>query len=187
MGPGMPGIGIAGIFYVIAAVLAPARELYLTARGRSSRARWLLVLRQFLLAWVIVGTVVGFYMGLNWMAHQDWLGAWGDRGLQLFTLPNLAVGVLILGVALGVTAAYAFLVRNRADEDPDVIAFDHRHSTIRGKADRTLLPVPDSTAGVEIRPQFPPAARTVPARVAAIMLSDSHGIVVSRRRGERRR
>lgn len=65
MSPGMPGAGIGGIFYLVSAVLMPFRELYLTARGRSSRARWLTVARQTGIALMIVGSiwVTGWLLG----------------------------------------------------------------------------------------------------------------------------
>lgn len=57
MTPGMPGAGIGGIFYLLSAVVMPFRELYRTARGRSSRARWLGVARQAGIA-LTIGTSV---------------------------------------------------------------------------------------------------------------------------------
>ena len=50
MNAGLPGTGLGGVFYLLLALLMPVRELYLTVRGRSSRERWALVLRQFALA-----------------------------------------------------------------------------------------------------------------------------------------
>lgn len=174
MGPGVPGVGIAGLLYVIAAILAPAREIYLTARGRSSRARWAMVMRQFLLAWSIVGAVVAFYIGLIWMAGRGWLGEWGDRGLHLFGIPNVAVGPLLLAAALVLTGVYALMIRTRAVEDPEVIAFDHRHSIVRGRTGRTLVSVPGSGGAIG---NFP-VSRTVHANRAAVVFNELHGIVV---------
>jgi len=40
MTAGLPGFGLGGVFFIISALLAPFVELIMTARGRSSRARW---------------------------------------------------------------------------------------------------------------------------------------------------
>jgi hypothetical protein len=50
MSPGLPGAGIGGIFYLVAALLAPFCEAMRTIRGKGSRRQWRLVLRHFLLA-----------------------------------------------------------------------------------------------------------------------------------------
>jgi hypothetical protein len=50
MTPGLPGAGIGGIFYLVAALLAPLCEAVRTIRGQGSRRRWRSVLNPFLLA-----------------------------------------------------------------------------------------------------------------------------------------
>ena len=52
---GLPGAGIGGLFYLIAGLLMPVREAWLTVTGRSSRARWRIVLHQFSIASGIAG------------------------------------------------------------------------------------------------------------------------------------
>ena len=52
---GLPGAGIGGLFYLIAGLLMPVREAWLTVTGRSSRARWRVVLHQFSIASGIAG------------------------------------------------------------------------------------------------------------------------------------
>jgi|ERR1035437_3350920 hypothetical protein len=37
---GLPGTGLGGFYYILLVAVMPAREAYLTARGRSSVARW---------------------------------------------------------------------------------------------------------------------------------------------------
>jgi Na+/melibiose symporter-like transporter len=44
---GLPGFGLGGLFFILSALLAPGRELWRTARGRSSLAAWRGVGRQF--------------------------------------------------------------------------------------------------------------------------------------------
>ena len=55
MNAGLPGTGIGGLLYLVLALLMPLRELYLTARGRGSRERWRLALRQAAMAAAILG------------------------------------------------------------------------------------------------------------------------------------
>lgn len=54
MTPGIPGVGLGGLFFIISALLAPIFELIQTIRGRSSLARWRLVVRQAAMAASIV-------------------------------------------------------------------------------------------------------------------------------------
>jgi hypothetical protein len=54
MTPGISGVGLGGLFFIISALLAPIFELIQTIRGRSSLARWQLVVRQAAMAASIV-------------------------------------------------------------------------------------------------------------------------------------
>jgi hypothetical protein len=56
---GLPGTGVGGIFYVLLVAWLPARELWLTLRGRSSPGRWRRVATQAALAAGIVGALWG--------------------------------------------------------------------------------------------------------------------------------
>ncbi len=58
MTAGIPGVGLGGLFFVISALLMVVVELYLTARGRSSVARWRFVGRQAAMALGIVFATV---------------------------------------------------------------------------------------------------------------------------------
>ena len=66
MSAGMPGAGIAGVFYLASALLMPVIELERTMRGESSLAAWRLVLRQFAVACAILAGVwsTGWALGL---------------------------------------------------------------------------------------------------------------------------
>jgi hypothetical protein len=52
---GLPGAGIGGLFYLLAGLLMPVREAWLTVVGRSSRRRWRTVLQQFSISGGIAG------------------------------------------------------------------------------------------------------------------------------------
>ena len=47
MNVGLPGTGIGGLFYLLIGLAMPLHELAFTLRGRSSAARWRVVLGQF--------------------------------------------------------------------------------------------------------------------------------------------
>jgi hypothetical protein len=66
MSAGLPGAGIAGVFYLASALLMPAIELERTRRGRSSMAAWRLVVRQFLVSCAILVGIwtTGWLLGL---------------------------------------------------------------------------------------------------------------------------
>jgi hypothetical protein len=76
MTAGMPGTGIGGVFYLASALVMPFIELLRTLRGRSSKERWRLVLRQLAMSalitagmWLIgllLGVIVEFFnAGVN--------------------------------------------------------------------------------------------------------------------------
>ena len=54
MTAGLPGVGISGLFFVLSAIIMPVLEIGRTISGRSTAARWKLVLRQAGMAWVII-------------------------------------------------------------------------------------------------------------------------------------
>jgi hypothetical protein len=60
---GIPGIGLGGLFFVISALLMVVIELYRTARGRSSLARWRFVGRQAVMALgIVLATVAALWL-----------------------------------------------------------------------------------------------------------------------------
>ncbi len=102
MAPGIPGLGIASVFYVAAALLAPLREVVRTARGDSSAARWKIVRRQFSLAIGILVSLVLLYIGFDALIA---------RGLSPPPVPFSVPGGYPTWVyAIGVLAAVLFSV-----------------------------------------------------------------------------
>ena len=57
MNVGLPGTGMGGLFYLLTALLMPVVELVRALRGRSSVARWQIVLRQVTLALGVLGSL----------------------------------------------------------------------------------------------------------------------------------
>jgi len=108
---GLPGAGIGGIFYLLAALLAPAWEAVRALRDDGSPRRWRLVLRHFLLAVFILsgiwltGWLIGVVLTSPSIVGQR-LGASVDpaytqmigRRMAMFTLTTLAVVLIAVEV-----------------------------------------------------------------------------------------
>ncbi len=116
---GIPGTGLGGLFYFLLVAFMPFRELYLTARRRSSFARWrsvgfhLLVLAGMLgvlwaEAWLLERALDVFRLGGSGGAHpaREMLLKTG----QLAAIASLAV----LGALLAAVAALRFTPLARA-------------------------------------------------------------------------
>jgi len=95
MTAGLPGFGLGGVFFIISALLAPFGELVMTARGRSSRARWASVGRQLLIALAMI-SAVGAMLGLAGVVS----GAGPVQGLASFSLLPLTGTATILAFVL---------------------------------------------------------------------------------------
>jgi hypothetical protein len=92
MTAGVPGFGLGGVFFIISALLAPFRELIMTARGRSSRARWTSVGGQLLIALAMI-SAVGAMLGLVGLVSA----AGPLQGLMSFPLlPLTGTGALLV-------------------------------------------------------------------------------------------
>jgi hypothetical protein len=64
MGAGIPGTGMATLFYLVSALLMPLCELMRTVQGRSSWARWRLVCRHLAFALAMAGAAVATFLYL---------------------------------------------------------------------------------------------------------------------------
>jgi hypothetical protein len=159
MGPGLPGLGIASIFYVVVALLAPLRELVLTVRGRSSLARWRLVTTQFLIAVGVVVALIGFYALLALMVSAGWIPPLRGPS-NLVRIPNLMWGAFALVGVLGATTLYALWVRlTDEQESPEAIAAAHRS----GVVDVVIDLREPSIAAAATSPPIPAPVRAVTA------------------------
>ena len=70
MSAGLPGAGLAGVFFILSALLAVPIELVRTVRGRSSRAAWLRVTRHAALALAMIAAMQLFFLGLSALIEQ---------------------------------------------------------------------------------------------------------------------
>lgn len=64
MNPGLPGAGIAGLFYILAALWMPLCEVWRRSRGKAT-GRWLLVAKQFAIAMGVVAAMGGIFWVLD--------------------------------------------------------------------------------------------------------------------------
>lgn len=132
MSAGLPGLGLGGLFFIISALLAPLFELGRTLQGRSSRAAWRAVGRQFAQAAVMVLTVDLALRGL-----YLFLGATGlaeaPAADEATALPLVAIGITGgLMVAVVVLAKAADLaVRAKSGGLPSLPAALPRPSPLR--------------------------------------------------------
>jgi hypothetical protein len=132
MGPGVPGMGIASIFYVMAALISPLREVVKSVRGESSAQRWMAVGRQFALAVGIVSSIVLLYLGIDAMVSRGLISPPDVADLPGH-YPNwaYAVGVLIALLLALVLAAWVVKLRVRwgsIGDDAEMIADTYRAS-----------------------------------------------------------
>ena len=126
MGPGLPGFGIASLFYIGAAILAPVHEVGMTLRGRSSLRRWHMALTQFAIGLGILSALVLFYSGIDYLITWEVLPT--GRGIAVLArIPNWVyaagtlVVVLVAGAIVGAVASWI-----SADDDPEAVAEGHR-------------------------------------------------------------
>lgn len=89
---GLPGTGLGGFLYLALALSMPFRELYLTIRGRSSRARWTLVARQFAIACAILAAVEASF----WVLAQSGLAPRVGTGVFLLAPLTVSLGMLLV-------------------------------------------------------------------------------------------
>jgi len=122
---GLPGTGIGGLFYLLAALLLPLVELSRTVRGRGSLRRWGLVMRQAMIA---LGIILAIW-ATTWIGGQvlsvglsPKLQAAGHlrlAGRRTPTVLQVAPAALTLftlgGVLLGIEVAAYSRKRRRPD------------------------------------------------------------------------
>ena len=151
MGAGIPGTGMATLFYLISAVLMPLRELVLTLQGRSSWARWRLVCRHVLFASAMAGSVVATFRYLPRAVLPP--------DVTIGGVSSLLVTVVLFVVYLVVANVAALLVPGRLQlPQPAVVDLRDREEAPRPvPVAATVLPAPrepddeaaDPTASLE--------------------------------------
>jgi hypothetical protein len=112
---GLPGAGLAGLFFILSALLAVPIELVRTVRGRSSRQAWLVVGRHAALALAMILALELAFAAVSAAADQ----VAGERA-EPRTLPHLPVLVTfaVLVIVLATTKALELTLtwrRSRAE------------------------------------------------------------------------
>jgi hypothetical protein len=114
MSPGLPGLGLGGLFFILTALIAPAIELARTARGQSSLGAWRSVGRQFTIAVVMIIavdlTVRGALLAVSLAGAGE--GA-SDRGLTVLPVVPLGITAALLAMVLGGVKALELCLRVR--------------------------------------------------------------------------
>ena len=122
---GLPGIGVGTLFYVVAALWMPLRELPRLLTGKSSLARWRVIGLQFCFALSIIASVALADRVLLWLLADASPTAINPAGLineefaarapqSIFAAP-IAASLLLLAVVLVATELMRLvtLVRSR--------------------------------------------------------------------------
>ena len=114
MAPGLPGLGLGGLFFIFTALLAPAIELVRTTRGQSSLEAWRGVGRQFAIAVVMIVAVELTIRGALFAVTLAGSGEGpSDHGLTVLPLAPLGITTLLLAIVLGGTKALEVCLRVR--------------------------------------------------------------------------
>lgn len=100
---GIPGTGIGGLFYLLAAAFMPLRELVLLVQGRSSLARWRFIAMQ----WAMIAGMLASLWGAMWLFKRlaSWTGLDQPTGLLVVTPTGAEImretNVFLANAALG--------------------------------------------------------------------------------------
>lgn len=62
MNAGLPGVGIAGLFFIISALVMPLLEAVRTVAGHGSKQRW----RAVAYNWLLAAVMVGVFVAMGW-------------------------------------------------------------------------------------------------------------------------
>jgi hypothetical protein len=113
---GLPGAGLAGLFFILSALLAVPIELVRTVRGRSSFQAWLVVGRHAALALAMILALELGFAAVSAAADQVTGERVEPRGLpHLPVLLTFAVLVTVLATTKGLELA---LTRRRSRAEP---------------------------------------------------------------------
>jgi len=105
---GIPGVGLAGLFFMVCALWMPVIEIYKMTRGRGDSDAMKLALRQASIA----AGVLAWLIGTGWMLL---LLPGTARGL--LTITGIVGTALLLGLVLGSLRTLALFIR-RPQQDP---------------------------------------------------------------------
>jgi len=122
MGAGIPGTGMATLFYILSVFVMPLIEIVHTLRGRSSWARWGLVARHLVIALAMTAAAYGTFRYLP--------GALLPPDATVGGVSALAVTVVLFALYLIIVNLLATLVREKLELPPPK-AFPERRKAVR--------------------------------------------------------
>ena len=122
MGAGIPGTGMATLFYILSVFVMPLREIVRTVRGQSSWARWKLIARHLVIALAMTAVVYGTFRYLP--------GLLLPPDTTIGGVSALAVTGVLFVLYLTVVNLLALLVPGKV-ELPQSKAFPERRSAVR--------------------------------------------------------
>ncbi len=121
MGAGIPGTGMATLFYILSVFVMPLREIVRTVRGQSSLGRWALIARHLIIAFAMAAAVYGTFRYLP--------GALLPPDTTIGGVSSLAVTVLLFALYLMVVNVLALLVPGQLELPPPK-AFPERRRVV---------------------------------------------------------
>ncbi len=124
MGAGIPGTGMATLFYILSVFVMPLREIVRTVRGQSSWARWKLIARHLVIALAMTAAVYGTFRYLP--------GVLLPPDTTIGGVSALAVTVVLFVLYLTVVNLLALLIPGKV-ELPHSKAFPERRSAGRAE------------------------------------------------------
>ena len=113
MNVGLPGLGLGGLFFVLAALAMPLVELARALRGRSSRAGWRVALGQAAMALAMLGA----YAATGWLIARLLPARAAEEVLPVAAstggggMPYATVTLMVLAALLGVVQVARLLAR----------------------------------------------------------------------------
>ena len=153
MTAGLPGTGIGGLFYLLAALLLPIRLAWLVARGRSERGHLMLAIRHLAMAVSMIAAVwlTGALLGL-WRPLPPIVTV-APIALTFGTLPVILVAVEIGRLVIRPPAGFerGRLSRRALGGDGETGHDPRRDPALDGQATARVLDVTDRVAPAKSR------------------------------------
>jgi len=110
MNPGLPGMGIGGMFYILSALFMPVCEVRRRMRGDGTR-RGALVARQFAIAVGVVAVMSGVFWGLDSLLLLNQVAEVACRPTPAWTLPLRVSALLVTSGVLATVLGTVQVVR----------------------------------------------------------------------------
>jgi hypothetical protein len=125
MNPGLPGLGIGGLFYLISALLMPFWALLRTLQGRP--AEWRAALKHAAIALMMMGIMSASFWTVNRVVSQSAPGTRADVALTQHAMPTTLLVLGVLGTLLTFMHLLRWVTRSRRYTRPDFRTLGQRH------------------------------------------------------------